>query len=133
MQVDLAFGRMRMVFNNHPRRQKQVLVGVSRHRNDVPMHNLERTTLQLLMELPGSSRDRDMTPSCRYIRVWLANQIYDRWVQTMFPPSLSPAPVSPATLPSSTSVIDLTQDEDAAAAGTVIDLTGDNSNGGFTS
>ena len=85
------------------------------------------------MESPGSSRDRDMTPECCYIRVWLADQIYDRWVQTMFPLPLSPAPVSPATLPSSTSVIDLTQDEDAAAAGTVIDLTGDNSNGGFTS
>jgi hypothetical protein len=117
---------MRAVFYNRARRPKKVLAGVSGHDNDVPTRDLTQTTLQLLEGSPGSSRHRNDTTQPGYIRVWLADQIYDCWVQTMFPPN-PPGAVSPATIPSSASVTDRMRDGDVAAGGTVIDLTGDDS------
>ena len=112
------------MFYNRARRLKKVLAGVSGHDNDVPAHDLAQTTLRLLNGSPGSSRHQNGIMQPGYIRVWLADRIYDCWVQTMFPLN-PPGAVSHATIPSSASVTDLMRDGDVVAGGGVIDLTGD--------
>ncbi|KAG1766504.1 hypothetical protein EV702DRAFT_1050672 [Suillus placidus] len=106
-------------------------------------------TLQLLKA--GSSNSLDnRTPSSKleYIRVWMANQIYDCWVQTMFPSSPTPSTLhtndlidltgnttyicpssttatgSGATTSSSVGVINLTRVEDVVGSD-FIDFTED--------
>jgi len=126
-EVDLAAGCTRAVFYNHARRSKKVLAGVPGHDNDVPTCDLARTTLQLLEVLPGGSHHQNDATQPGYIRVWLADQIYDCWVRTMLL-SNPPGVVSCATVPSSASVgTDLMRGGDVAAGGAVIDLTGDDS------
>ncbi|KAG2338259.1 hypothetical protein BDR05DRAFT_1004400 [Suillus weaverae] len=114
---------------------QKTLAGISGHNTDVPTDMLEKATLQLLNSEELASGYR----------------IYDSWVKTMFlsssgdpcmaestPLSMSyavhqsPAHIisDSAASTSSTSIIDLTEDEDAGAfAGSVIiDLTVDDDN-----
>ncbi|KAG1876347.1 PIN domain-like protein [Suillus subluteus] len=137
-EIDLAPGCTRVVFKCRVRRPKKVLAGIAGHNNDVPICDLERATLQLLPT--GSSKGSDdVTQSTEYIRVWLADDIYDCWVRTMFPMSPEPStshaidledntmdddPASSAATVSSSSyvdIIDLTQDEGGDHE--IIDLT----------
>jgi hypothetical protein len=118
MQIDLASGCTRAVFDNRARRPKKMLAGVSGHDNDVATRGLEKATLQRLEESArGFDHQDGVKHAPLYTRVWLADQIYDCWVHTMFLVS-----------PSAACVIDLTRDEDMAAtgsssAGEIIDLT----------
>lgn len=143
-QFALAPGCTRVVFHCRARRPKKILAGVAGYDNDVPIGDLVRGTLQLLPDGSSSGLD-DRTLSNEYIRVWMADQIYDCWVQTMFPSSpasashagglidltdcMMPCPRSSAiatmadsitATSSSVGVIDLTGDEEE-----VIDLTGE--------
>ncbi|KAG1886887.1 uncharacterized protein F5891DRAFT_1200537 [Suillus fuscotomentosus] len=138
VEIDLAPGCTRVIFKCRVRRPKKVLAGIAGHNNDVPICDLERATLQLLPT--GSSKGSDdVTQSTEYIRVWLADDIYDCWVRMMFPmspePSMSHAidledntmddgPASSAATVSPSSyvdIIDLTQDEGGDHE--IIDLT----------
>lgn len=111
------------MFQSHAVRPKKALVGVPGHNNDVPTHDLEQSTLQLLEDSPGCSHCEDHAPrSHRYIRVWLADKIYDSWVQTMILQSPNHPSTSNATR---SSVIDLTHNDEAVAVSDVIDLTQD--------
>jgi hypothetical protein len=107
-------------------RPKKALAGVPGHNNDVPTHDLEQSTLQLLEDSPGCSHCEDRAPrSHRYVRVWLADKIYDSWVQTMILQSPNHPSTSNATLSSATGVIDLMRDDEAVAVSDVMDLTQD--------
>ncbi|KAG1886936.1 PIN domain-like protein [Suillus fuscotomentosus] len=146
-ELSLASGCTRAVFLNRVSRPQKTLVGISGHNTDVPTDMLEKTMMQLLEE-PALGCQDDITSSHKYVRVWLADRIYDCWVKTMFLSSsgdlctksslpstshavhqLSVYPVSNSGPPasSSMSIIDLTEDEDAMAfaGGAIIDLTGD--------
>ncbi|KAG0702938.1 hypothetical protein DFH29DRAFT_998893 [Suillus ampliporus] len=123
-KIDLAPGCMRAVFKCRARRPRKVLAGIAGHNNDVPICNLERATLQMLPT--GSSMHLDdVTPSTEYVRVWLADDIYNCWVRTMFP--MSPEPSTSHAVdpmnddPASAGVIDLTRDEGGDHE--IIDLT----------
>ncbi|KAG1847317.1 hypothetical protein DFJ58DRAFT_843213 [Suillus subalutaceus] len=143
----LASGCTRVVSHCHARQPKKILAGVAGRHNDVPISDLVRAMLQLLPAGSSNGPD-DRTPLNKYIRVWMADQIYDCWVQTMFPSSPSsstsrpnnlidltdymmPCPPSSATITttaipvatsSSLGVTDLTGDEEE---GDVVDLTGE--------
>ncbi|KAG2138983.1 PIN domain-like protein [Suillus clintonianus] len=122
-EIALAPACTRAVFQSHAVRPKKALAGVPGHNNDVPTHDLEQSTLQLLEDSPGCSHCEDRAPrSHRYIRVWLADKIYDSWVQTMILQSPNHPSTSNAT---HSSVIDLTHDDEAVAVSDVIDLTQD--------
>lgn len=123
-QIDLAPGCTRAVFKCRARRPRKVLAGIPGHNNDVPICDLEQATLQLLAAGSSKASD-DVTPSTKYIRVWLADDIYNCWVQTMFP--MSPEPSTSHAVdpmdddPASVGVIDLTRAEGGDHE--IIDLT----------
>ncbi|KAG2030593.1 hypothetical protein BDR03DRAFT_1016983 [Suillus americanus] len=125
IQIALAPACTRAVFQSYAVHPKKALAGVPGHNNDVPTHNLEQSTLQLLEDLPGCSHCEDHTPrSHKFVRVWLADKIYDSWVQTMILPSPNHPSTSNTTLSSAT-VIDLMHNDEAAAISDVMDLTQD--------
>ncbi|KAG2108145.1 hypothetical protein BD769DRAFT_1392822 [Suillus cothurnatus] len=103
------------VFQSHAVHPKKALTGVPGHNNDVPTHDLEQSTLQLLKDLPTCSH------------FWLTDKIYDSWVQTMILPSPNHPSTSNTTLSPAT-IIDLMHDGEAAAVGDVMDLTQDEDN-----
>jgi hypothetical protein len=124
-QIALAPACTRVVFRSHTVRPKKALAGVPGHYNDVPTHDLEQSTLQLLEDSPGCSHCEDHAPrSHKFVRVWLADKIYDSWVQTMILSSPNHPSTSNTTLSSAT-VIDLTHDDETVAVSDVMDLTRD--------
>jgi hypothetical protein len=85
IQISLASGCTRAVFLNRASRPKKTIAGISGHNTDVPTDMLEKATLQLLnSEEPASGCQNDITPSHKYVRVWLPDRVYDSWVETMF-------------------------------------------------
>ncbi|KAG1841547.1 PIN domain-like protein [Suillus subalutaceus] len=61
-EIALAPACTRAVFQSHAVRPKKALAGVPGHNNDVPTHDLEQSTLQLLEDLPGCSHCEDHAP-----------------------------------------------------------------------
>ncbi|KAG1817022.1 PIN domain-like protein [Suillus variegatus] len=58
-EIALALACTRAVFQSHTVRPKKALAGVPGHNNDVPTHDLEWSTLQLLEDSPGCSHYND--------------------------------------------------------------------------